>query len=348
MKKYIINADVVRIFAGLSVVFIHVSDPFLAYPPYYGVGGFSWLCINIINVIARVSVPLFFMLSGYLLLRPEIYSDFKQFFKKRFLRVGIPFVFWIAIYFIYLSLNGTILTPAKVITQLLSVNISVYYFIVIIVELYFIAPLLLLFIKHTSITSHRVLFFSTLIFTIGLSIINATMPQARVLTQKNVLTIFLPYIVYFFGGYFIKMQTFTWLQKYLIYILFILTIFFTVFFGSSGQVVNSYYRLFDSPNVVAMSFFIFILIVKNDVLKKLVRYERVVTILKQISGTIFGVFLVHIFIIVLLDRYYSWIPGRVFDQWWVIVFIKSLAVFVISYGIVVVGKKIPGIRWMFG
>jgi len=78
-KKYFINADILRIFAGLAVVLIHVTDPFLIYPPYWGIGGLQFLILSLLNTASRVCVPLFIMLSGYLLLRPEKIFNLKIF-----------------------------------------------------------------------------------------------------------------------------------------------------------------------------------------------------------------------------------------------------------------------------
>lgn len=68
-RTYSLGADMIRIFAGIGVVVIHVTDPFLIYPPFQGIGGSSWWVINVINALSRVAVPLFIILSGALLFR---------------------------------------------------------------------------------------------------------------------------------------------------------------------------------------------------------------------------------------------------------------------------------------
>jgi len=51
---------------------------------------------NIYGSIARISVPLFFMMSGYLLL-PRTES-LRSFYTKRMPKVVLPFIFWSVIY----------------------------------------------------------------------------------------------------------------------------------------------------------------------------------------------------------------------------------------------------------
>ena len=53
----------------------------------------------VINPMVRTGVPLFFMMSGYLLLRNPKTLQFGLFYRRRFGRILIPFLIWDAIYF---------------------------------------------------------------------------------------------------------------------------------------------------------------------------------------------------------------------------------------------------------
>jgi len=69
------------------------------------------------NSLLRVCVPLFVMISGFFLFPIK---DEKEFFRKRFTRVLIPFVLWCAIYAFYYYAQGlasfsvTLLNIAKI------------------------------------------------------------------------------------------------------------------------------------------------------------------------------------------------------------------------------------------
>ena len=69
--------------------------------PYWWVG-------NVADSLVRFAVPVFLMLSGATMLGKE-YS-LTDFYKKRFLRVFLPFVFWLGMYWIY---RWAMLKPAS-------------------------------------------------------------------------------------------------------------------------------------------------------------------------------------------------------------------------------------------
>lgn len=64
----------------------------------YGTGTW-WLC-SIINSFGRMGVPVFFMLSGFLLLSGSGALDIRAFYKKRFLKLAAPFLAWDAVYYL--------------------------------------------------------------------------------------------------------------------------------------------------------------------------------------------------------------------------------------------------------
>ena len=88
----IVFLDYLRVLACLMVIATHSCDSF-----YIGPGG-VWQCasesdrlwISIIDSIMRAAVPLFVMTSSYLLL--PLKDDNTTFFKRRFIRVLVPFV----------------------------------------------------------------------------------------------------------------------------------------------------------------------------------------------------------------------------------------------------------------
>lgn len=82
LKERILNLDVLRIFAGVAVVAIHVSDAFVNYTAIFG--GLSWWIANIINSFARISVPLFIVISGSLLIHRYDQYGLRGFLKKGF------------------------------------------------------------------------------------------------------------------------------------------------------------------------------------------------------------------------------------------------------------------------
>ncbi len=82
-------ADVTRAVAIFLVVLAHVR---------VRGGGPPWVP-RLYYVLSRMGVPLFFMLSGYLLLRKQ--EPLSDFFLKRVRKVFIPFVIWSVVYMVF-------------------------------------------------------------------------------------------------------------------------------------------------------------------------------------------------------------------------------------------------------
>ncbi len=89
--KRILYLDEVRSLAIMLVVIGHVSRLF-SYDFY------SWLFCSGVFSLTRIGVPLFFTVSGSLLLTRKY--EVKKFLEKRFKRVFLPFLFWIIVYII--------------------------------------------------------------------------------------------------------------------------------------------------------------------------------------------------------------------------------------------------------
>lgn len=87
-KKRIFYYDELRALAIIFVVLCHAS---ILYRPFI----YTSLKVSLpgmFYILTHVAVPIFFMLSGALLLNREY--DLRGFFKKRFSRILLPFLFW--------------------------------------------------------------------------------------------------------------------------------------------------------------------------------------------------------------------------------------------------------------
>jgi surface polysaccharide O-acyltransferase-like enzyme len=89
--------DITRIVAIIAVVAIHVEDAFIF--SWNEISMTDWWVSNVYGGLIRFPVPLFIILSGYLLLDRQ--EDDRIFFSKRFSKVVIPLVAWSMIYWIF-------------------------------------------------------------------------------------------------------------------------------------------------------------------------------------------------------------------------------------------------------
>lgn len=101
-ESKVLFIDVIRAIAAVMVVVIHVSgyavDHFLE--PQHEQPFFWWVAA-FLNASSRVAVPLFVMVSGYLLLNHHDKNEPWSWLKNRLFRILIPLIVWIAIYFLW-------------------------------------------------------------------------------------------------------------------------------------------------------------------------------------------------------------------------------------------------------
>lgn len=115
VSKRIVWADLLRFVAIMMVICIHCSDPFNVSPearsnPDYNLWG------SIYGAFLRPCVPLFVMLTGLLLL--PIQQDMGQFYKKRMMRVIVPFLIWSLLYNLFPLLTGIMGWDSSILTKM--------------------------------------------------------------------------------------------------------------------------------------------------------------------------------------------------------------------------------------
>lgn len=91
-QNYNPSLDIIRIVACFFVIMIHVATHFFS--------NFSpvWPIALVYDAMARVAVPIFFMITGYLLLDIKILS-LGNFYTKRFTKIIVPFIITCIIYY---------------------------------------------------------------------------------------------------------------------------------------------------------------------------------------------------------------------------------------------------------
>ena len=135
--------DLIRVVAIVLVLWQHASE-------YYYIGdNLSIIHANIplltwMNSVARICVPLFVMISGYLLL--PVSTSTATFFRRRFTRILFPWVFWCvayAVYFMLRSGDGIATCIASVCRIPLNYGVEVghLWYIYMLIGVYLLAPI---------------------------------------------------------------------------------------------------------------------------------------------------------------------------------------------------------------
>lgn len=137
--------DILRVLACYLVIHQHASEFFYIGDGGSVVKGDNTFYIGIITSIARISVPLFVMISGYFLLPMK--GTTYEFFRKRFTRVLYPFIIWCILYaFYFMAYRGDSLGQALTNITHIPINYGVeighLWYIYMLIGLYLIIPII--------------------------------------------------------------------------------------------------------------------------------------------------------------------------------------------------------------
>ncbi len=155
----IIFLDWLRVIACFMVILVHCIEPFYLGGPEgtYIASKYNALWVTLINSALRPAVPLFVLASSYLLF--PLRTDTVSFFRKRFVRVLIPFIVWTLLYAVVPPLgSGTKLDVAGNL-QALTFNFLMasghLWFVYMLLGVYLLMPLLSPWIEMVSRREER-------------------------------------------------------------------------------------------------------------------------------------------------------------------------------------------------
>lgn len=134
------------------VIIVHASERFYVYDDIINRNPYDGFWVAVINSACRSSVPLFLMVSSYLLV--PLNTSVTLFFKKRFIRVVIPFVIWSLIYALFpVIFNGWTENVSNELTTLLTnFNYSAQHlwFVYMLLGIYLLIPIISPWIQTAS------------------------------------------------------------------------------------------------------------------------------------------------------------------------------------------------------
>jgi surface polysaccharide O-acyltransferase-like enzyme len=354
MKKYWVTN--LRVLATLTVILLHVAA--LGSLPVKKIPYTDWWICHIINVFGRFAVPVFVMLSGYLLIGK--YDELSSFLKKRFLRIFVPFLIWSLIYIItwniWLNFKGsaneqaswTIIDFVKKILTGSGGGAAHLWFVYMLLGIYAFTPVISRWIKGTENSPlpetrrNEVLYF--LFLWVVSNVVYTLVNKWFVFEIKFDIRYFTGFIGYFVLGYWLG-NTGAKLSKTTLILLFLVSWVLTAYISyavswQAGEYAFDYTDYLSLP-VMGMSIIIFLFFQKAcdvDFLPK---------IMTELDKTSYGVYLVHALILRILSRgfqiNYTWIHPLVG------ITAHFLLTAVISYLIVKIISKIPKVgSWIVG
>jgi len=337
----IVYFDILNILSIVAVIALHCNGIVHNFSIKYVT---AWSTSLIVECIFYWAVPVFLMLSGANLMKyRERYSTL-VYFKKRFIKIVIPFIFWASVMLIWKKCTGQLKIDNMSVKTLLNIFFSnkeenTYYFIFLILGIYITIPTLSILAKE----EYRTICWYTVY---GIFITQSVLPIVLKLlgiNYNNLLSIQIGgYIIFVLLGYLLSTQNLTKKQRIELYCLAILSIFFrysmTYFWTLSSNKLNKTlfgYTQFHSV-LLATGVFVFI---KNIRFNYIITNDKIKKIISDIAGCSFGIYLIHMIvkyyeILIFNINIYSW-------QWRTLGIITT---YLISLAIVYVLKKIPIVR----
>ena len=332
-QNRVVYFDILNILACISVVFLHMNGIVHAYNDSR-----AWKTALIFEVVCYWAVPVFIMLSGATLLKYRERYNTKTFFKKRFIKILIPWITWSIVTYICNNKNINIIQFLK---DFCYCKIeSIYWFFPLILYLYCLIPILSLLTKERKLLWGIVMF----LFTFA-GIIN---PVCRIM-NISFPTIFSycletnAYIMFLILGYLLSTAELSKKQRIIIYVLGIMSIIirygYTYYFSISRGMLNR--NLFDYCSFVsvflAIAIFIFIKNINWD--NFLNKFHINPSVLAQISGCSFGVYLIHMIIKNNITKLFNL---NIYSIWYRT--LGAVGLYVICVLVTYIIKKIPVLK----
>ncbi|MDZ7933607.1 MAG: acyltransferase family protein [Emticicia sp.] len=338
-----------RVFATLTVIMLHCAAGGI-----YLMGkipnSWWWIC-NTTNTFGRFAVPIFVMLSGYLLLGK--YKNLIDFLTKRFSRIFIPFLLWTIIFMLWGNYFGIILAEktkfefVDILKKILTGGAGGsghLWFVYMLMGLYLFSPIISRWI--TQATDQEIKFF--LIMWFVACTIYPYFEKFLGIKINFEIRYFSGYVGYFVLGYFLGNLPINFSPKkvgFIALIVFLIS-WLTACIGIYYSTLNNHKlyesSLFDylSPSVILMSISAFL------TFKNLLNIEILPTFVAQLDKFSYGMYLMHLIPMKTLSRQYQinfkWIHPSIG------IATQFILTTIICYAVIFILSKIPKSNWITG
>lgn len=301
VKSRVTYVEPVRAYAMSIVVFIHVAS--VLAPHYNTIAPIEWWISNMYHAFSKGGPPIFTMISGMLLLTGKAEQPIGEFFRKRFMKVLIPFLGWAVVYLIWrITFQSETLTPHDMLNAILKG--PVYYhlwFIQMILGLYLATPVLRVYVRSASRANLRY-FLIVWFVTITVLPVVSKMFDVQFGIDFQVMT---NYVGYFILGYYLRDVTLK--AKYALPVL--LVVVFTLLateyavhtmtMANSGQ-LDSFFLNNLGFNMVIVSIGMFLFLKSLPWGEIFTRVPPIGWAVKLLASCSLGVYFVHVLIMELI------------------------------------------------
>lgn len=337
MKERDYSLDFLRVISMILVIFIHMSNFYCR--AFGDISDISYMGATIFNGLARISVPIFFMISGALLIKGE--HDDKK-YKKRILTYVLILLFWNLAYYFWnvFYIKDTVFNIKDLVESLFIPTKRHLWFMYAIIGIYIVLPFIQSMFKNMDDKLKKLYMYLWLGLCGGVYMITLLLGRSSTIDYPIPLIQNAYYLGYFIAGYIIyehinKLANKKTLKYWVIYIVSSVVIIGSTYILSME--FNKYYEsMFAYRSIFMMlasiSMFIIVVVNKDKILNK-----GVIKVLNFVSPYSFGIYLTHVLFLNLLTENFNILKINSFIG----IPVFSLLLTIVSLIFVYILKKLP-------
>jgi len=349
-RRLSVPVDLIRTVAIIAVIVLHTTTDGTSFDPQEPLAVWRWWFVDVYQSMSRVGVPLFAMLSGALLLQPYKTESLSVFFKKRWARIGLPFLFWGAIYFAWTFFTDPeAFTSSYIIQSVLSGPYWHFWYLYMLIGVYLFTPLLRVMVAHAD---RKLIKYLLIVWLLGAILVPIPSLFGSYHLSSNVFIIPM-WVGYFVLGLYLldaKVRRSTLLACLLLGLA--STAVGTYFMAATfGGTQTYFFQDYFSPTMILASVTLFMLLntVQAPQNQTKPRHPKISLLLRKISENTLPLYLFHVMIIESLQRgYFGFTISSSTLNSIVEVPLISLVALFICLAVIIPLKKIPGLKRLIG
>lgn len=342
----VIGYDLVRTIAIFMVVAIHSNVIYLE----SNQGNIGWIIVMEMTALCLMSVPLFFMISGALLLDCNQEVGICELFSKRLPKQFIPFILWSLIYvFSRIAMGRVPLSIQPFIKLLYEPAYYQFWFMYTLLGIYLLLPILQVLVRYLNQKQMEYMLIIWFIFSVVIPGISYFVKEFRI-SEHIDLVLCEGYIGYFLLGFYLKkyrknvtIRLSLFLSGLGIFITGVAAYLEWLFCVNFEKKYFGYvYQVYLLPGVVITVIGIFLICQKMDISHSNIFSKAII----KMSELSIGVFYVHMLILIVLER--IGLSGEksifILTMKTVLIYVMSLLVSYIISGLSVLRSALLGKR----
>lgn len=344
VTKNILWIDLLRIIAMFGIVLLHTTAPLLY--QFEKISASYWWTANVYDSAVRVCVPLFFLISGYLLLGKS--QKLSYFILKRIKKVVIPLFAWSLIYLIWkrIIVFDYTISIKSVYSIIITPSYYHLWFIYALIFVYYLIPILRKLILNSSE-------YTKYYFVIIWFFIVSTVPLFENFTGlvNKIDFLAMPgFAGYFVLGYIIGHKNISKkifiIANVILILSYIFTVVSTYLLSAQNGIFNGYFYGYFSPNIILLSVTLFLSVRYKSQDIKFENYQLGSKIIEKVSAASLGIYLVHpILLHHLKNGDFGFTLSILTGHPILFIPLTTIVVFVISFFLIRILQRIPVVKY---